>query len=185
MKQIVAVLLVLVGIFIPGTSLSRHEMTGGVKNIDRSEILEIKANLRHHIEDLSLLKAELVTLFASMTASQGKERYFIMHSEKNIKNIEGIYRYAETTLNELLLVGQDKISYYHYLKEYEIEKMRGRVKEYLGHLQEARGEISNKNALRAIGRATETIRSSSELLARTFEIVQQHRSEREQPLRHH
>jgi hypothetical protein len=185
MKQIVSVLLLSVVIFIPGTSLSRHEMAKDVRHIDRSEIQEIKVNLRHNIEDLSLLKAELVTVSASMTASQGKERYFITHSGKNIENMESMYRYAEDTLNELLLVGQDRISYYHYLKEYEIEKMRGRVNECLRHLEDTRAEISNKDALRTIGQATATIRSSSELLARAFEIVQQHSSEREPPLRHH
>lgn len=185
MKQIVSVLLLLVGILIPGTSLSLHEMAGGVKDLDRSEILEIKVNLRHNIEDLSLLKAELVTLSTSMTASQGKERYLIMRSEENIENIEGIYRYAEDTLNEVLLVEQDRISYHHYLKEYGIEKMRGRVNECLRHLQDALAEISNRDALRAIGQATETIRSSSKLLARAIEIVQQHSRENEPPLRHH
>jgi hypothetical protein len=160
-------------------------MAGGVKDIDRSEILEIRANLNHNIENLSLLKAELMTLVASMTASQGKERYFIMHSGKSIENIEGIYMYAADTLNELLLVDQDRISYYHYLKEYGIEEMKGRVDECLRHLQDTRAEISNREALRAIGQATATIRSSSELLARAFEVVQQHSSEREPPLRHH
>ena len=185
MKQIVCVLILLVGVFIPGTSLSSHEMGGGVEDIDRSEIREIRADLRHSIANLSPLKAELETLYISMTPAQPEERYLVMHSGKNIENVQAIYRYADDTLGRLLLMKPDRIPYYQYLKENQIKDMRGRVQEYLVHLEEAHGEVSNEDALRAIGQAAETIRSSSELLDRAVEIVEPHSTEKEAPLHHH
>lgn len=185
MKQIVGVLILLVGIFIPGTSLSSHEMAGGVEDVDRSEVRQIKADLKQSVENLSLLRAKLAVLFASTTAAQPEERDLVIHSGKSIENVEAIYRYAEDTLAELLEVQPARIPYYQYLKETQIKEMSKRVQEYLEHLEEAHGKISNRDALRVIGQAAETIRSSSELLARTVEIVQPHGTEEEAPPHHH
>jgi len=156
-----------------------------VEDLDRSEILEIKDVLRNKTEDLSLLKTELLTVYTSMTAHQGMERYLIMRSRENIANIEGIYRYVGGALDELLLVDPNRISYYHYLKEYEIKKMRRLVNECLHNIQAVHPEISNRVASHLIDQATETIRSSSELLATAIDIVQQHSRQGEPQLRHH
>ena len=185
MKEITLILAFFVTILIPGISLSQHEVTADVEDLDRSEILEIKDVLRNKTEDLSLLKKELLTVYTSMTAHQGMERYLVMRSRENIANIEGIYRYVEGALGELLLVDPNRISYYHYLKEYGIEKMRRLVNEYLHNIQEVHPEISNRDALHVIDQATETVRSASELLATAIDIVQQHSRQREPQLRHH
>lgn len=185
MKEITLILAFFITMLIPGISLSQHEVTGDVEDLDRSEILEIKDVLRNKTEDLSLLKTELLTVYTSMTAHQGMERYLIMRSRENIANIEGIYRYVGGALDELLLVDPSRISYYHYLKEYEIKKMRRLVNEYLHNIQAVHPEISNRVASHLIDQATETIRSSSELLATAIDIVQQHSRQREPQLRHH
>lgn len=185
MKEITLILAFFVTILIPGISLSQHEVTGDVEDLDRSEILEIKDVLRNKTEDLSLLKTELLTVYTSMTAHQGMERYLIMRSRENIANIEGIYRYVGGALDELLLVDPNRISYYNYLKEYEIKKMRRLVNGYLHNIQAVHPEISNRVASHLIDQATETIRSSSELLATAIDIVQQHSRQREPQLHHH
>ena len=185
MKEITLILAFFVTILIPGISLSQHEVTGDVEDLDRSEILEIKDVLRNKTEDLSLLKTELLTVYTSMPAHQGMERYLIMRSRENIANIEGIYRYVGGALDELLLVDPNRISYYNYLKEYEIKKMRRLVNGYLHNIQAVHPEISNRVASHLIDQATETIRSSSELLATAIDIVQQHSRQREPQLHHH
>jgi hypothetical protein len=185
MKEITLILAFFVTILIPGISLSQHEVTADVEDLDRSEILEIKDVLRNKTEDLSLLKKELLTVYTSMTAHQGKERYLVMRSRENIANIEGIYRYVEGALAELFLVDPNRISYYHYLKEYGIGKMRKLVNEYLENIQEVCPEISNRVASHVIDQATETICLSSGLLDRGIDIVQQYSRQRKPQLRHH
>ena len=185
MKEITLILAFFVTILIPGISLSQHEVTGDVEDLDRSEILEIKDVLRNKTEDLSLLKTELLTVYTSMTAHQGMERYLIMRSRENIANIEGIYRYVRGALDELLLVDPNRISYYYYLKEYGIEKMRRLVNEYLHNIQAVHPEISNRVASHLIDQATETICSSSRLLDRGIDILTQHSRQGEPQLRHH
>lgn len=185
MKEITLILAFFVTILIPGISLSEHEVTGVVEDLDRSEILEIKDVLRNKTEDLSFLKKELLTVYASMTAHQGMERYLIMRSRENIASIESIYRYVEGALDELLLVDSNRISYYHYLQEYGIENMRRLVNDYLENIQEVHPEISNRLAFHVIDQATETICSSSRLLDRGIDILTQHSRQGDPQLRHH
>jgi len=185
MKETTLILVFIFTVLVPGISLSQHEMMGDGGDIDRSEILEIKDKVSNSIEDLFFLKTELATLYASMTAHQGTERYLIMHARENIANIEGIYRYAMGTLDELLLVDPNRISYYHYLKAYGIEKMRRLANEYLKNLEELHPDISNRVAFHVIDQATETICSSSRLLDRGIDILTQHSRQGEPQLRHH
>jgi hypothetical protein len=185
MKQMVFILALVGMILIPGISMAEHGVTSDVKDLDRAKILEIKHNLINRVEDLSLLRAELGTVYTSMTSSQGEERYLIMHSQRNIQDIEGVYKYAAHALGQLLLINQDKISYYHYLKEYGIDEMESLIDEYVKDIHEMHGEISNQVALHVIDQATENIHSSSELLDRAMGIIEEYSEQTGLHLRHH
>ena len=126
-----------------------------------------------------VIKNNLKQIHTSMSASQAKERFYIIHSRENIENIQGIYMYVDNTLQEILLMKKDKIRYYRYLKEYEINQMRRLTNEYLNNIQRMHTQISNKTALHLIDKATETIHSSSELLDKAIDIVRQHSEQKE------
>lgn len=174
MKKTIVLLLLLLTFFVPNVSSSQNGITTGSKDIDKLEILNIKNKLGDYIKELSVIKNNLKQIHTSMSASQAKERFYIIHSRENIENIQGIYMYVDNTLQEILLMKKDKIRYYRYLKEYEINQMRRLTNEYLNNIQRMHTQISNKTALHLIDKATETIHSSSELLDEAIEIVQQH-----------
>jgi len=174
MKKTIVLLLLLLTFFVPNVSFSQNGIATGSKDIDKLEILNIKNKLEDYIKELSVIKNDLKQIYTSMSASQAKEQFYIIHSRENIGNIQEIYMYVDNTLQEILLIKKDKIQYYRYLKEYEIDQMRRLANEYLNNIQRMRTQISNKTALHLIDKATETIHSSSELLDKAIEIVQQH-----------
>lgn len=171
MKRMIVLLPLLFIVFVPAVSFSENEITKGLKD---PEILHIKNELRHSIETLSGIEDNLRAIYTAMGAHESKERFFLIHCRENIENIERIYAYLENELEGVLMTREDRISYYRYLKEYQVEQMRGLANSYLDSLRRDSAQISGKAALRLIDQATQTISSSSELIDRAIEIVQKH-----------
>ena len=87
-------------------------------NLDKLEILSIKKELRDNIKTLSLIKDDLKQIYTSMSAHQAKDRTLIINSRKNVENIEGIWIYIEGSLEQVLLMKKDKISYEYFTMDY-------------------------------------------------------------------
>ena len=179
MKKMIVILSVLITISIPEVSFSRKEITKNLYDLDKLEILNIRNKLRESIKNLSVVKEDLKLIYISMSACEAKERFLVMQSRENVENIERIYMYLEAELERVSLIKKDKISYYRYLKEYNIEQMRRLVNEYLNNTQRMYPQISNKAALHLIDKAAETVRSSSELLDKAVEIVERYSKQKE------
>jgi len=176
MRKIIVMLILplLLTVFVPDVSFSESEITKGLKDPDRLQIQHIKNELRHSIETLSGIEEDLRPICTAMGAHESKERFFLIHCRENIENIERIYAYLENELEGVLMTREDTISYYRYLKEYQVEQMRGLANSYLDSLRRDSAQISGKAALRLIDQATQTISSSSELIDKAIEIVQKH-----------
>lgn len=164
----------LLTIFIPEVSFSQNEIIKDSINLDKLEILSIKKELRHNIKTLSLIKDDLKQIYTSMSAHQAKDRFIIINSCKKVENIKGIWMYVEDSLEQVLLMKKDKISYYWYLGEYGIEQMKTLITENLNDIQRMHSQISSDPALILIDKAKETTRSSSKVLNRALEIIKQH-----------
>lgn len=176
MRKIIVILVLplLLTVFFPDVSFSESEITRGLNDPDRLQIQHIKNELRHSIKTLSGIKEDLRPIYTAMGAHESKERFFVMHCRENIENIERIYAYLENELEGVLTTRENRISYYRYLKEYEVEQMKGLANSYLDSLRRDSTQISGKAALRLIDQATQTISSSSELIDKAIEIVQKH-----------
>jgi hypothetical protein len=174
MKKMIVLLPLLFIVFVPAVSLSESEITKGLKDPDRLQIQHIKNELRHSIETLSGIEEDLRPICTAIGAHESKERFFLIRCRENIENIERIYAYLENELQGVLMTREDRISYYRYLKEYEVEQMKGLANSYLDSLRRDSAQISGKAALRLVDQATQTISSSSELIDKAIEIVQKH-----------
>ena len=119
-----------------------------------------------------------------MTAHESVQSYLIKRAYEDIGSMAGICRYMERGMDGLLLVEEDKLSYYCYLQEYGIEKMGNRSNEYLNNINKIRAKISDKAALRLIDGAAENIRLSSGLIDNVVEMLQQCAAQ-EEPASHH
>jgi len=173
-KRMMVLFSLLLTIFIPEVSFSQNEVINDSKDLDKLEILSIKNELRDNIKTLSLIKDDLKKIYTSMSAHQAKDRSLIINSCKNVENIEGIWMYLEGSLEQVLLIKKDKISYYWYLGEYGIEQMKTFITENLNDIQRMHSQISNNDALHIIDKAKATTRSSSEVLNNALEIIKQH-----------
>jgi hypothetical protein len=179
MKKIMIVLSLMSMVFIPGVSYSQGKRTEDLKGLDKQEVLNVRNKLAGNANTLSLLSEEIKQLYTSMSASQSEGRFLIMHCGENIANIEGIYRYVADALDELLLIKKKKIPSYAYLEEYDLEEMGRLQNQYLNNIQTMYSQISSKPALHLIDEAAKTIHSSSELLNKAIETIQQHSKQRE------
>jgi hypothetical protein len=179
MKKIMIVLSLMSMVFIPGVSYSQGKRTEDLKGLDKQEVLNVRNKLADNAKTLSLLSEEIKQLYTSMSASQSEGRFLIMHCGENIANIEGIYRYVADALDELLLIKKKKIPSYAYLEEYDLEEMGRLQNQYLNNIQTMYSQISSKPALHLIDEAAKTIHSSSELLNKAIETIQQHSKQRE------
>jgi hypothetical protein len=78
-----------------------------------------------------------------------------------------------------LLIKKEKISSYAYLEEYGLEEMGRLQNQYLNNIQTMYSQISSGPALHLIDEAAKTIRSSSELLNKAIETIQELSKQRE------
>jgi hypothetical protein len=184
MKKTIVALLLLVLVLMPNVSFSRKEPRSGKADVDKLQVLYLKAKFRNIRIDLSRLRNDLETLSTSMTAHESVQSYLIKRSYEKIGGMEGICRYMESGMDRLLLVEQDKLSYYCYLKKYGIEKMRNRSNEYLNNIKKMRTQILDSAAIPLIDRAEENIRLSSGLMNKVVDMLQQCIGE-EKPGSHH
>ena len=118
MKRMMVLFSLLLTIFIPEVSFSQNEIIKDSKDLDKLEILSLKKELRDNIKTLSLIKDDLKQIYTSMSAHQAKDRSLIINSCKNVENIEGIWIYIEGSLEQVLLMKKDKISYEYFTMDY-------------------------------------------------------------------
>jgi hypothetical protein len=174
MKKMIVVLSLLLTVFIPKVSYSQDKGTRDLEDADKREVLDVRNKLGENIKRLSLLSEDMKQVYTSMGASQPENRFLIMHCRENVANTEGIYRYVVDGLDQLLLIKKNKISYYGQLEEYGLEQMRRLQDEYLNNIQRMYSQISSEPALYLIDEAVKTIHSSSGLLDKAIEIIEQH-----------
>jgi hypothetical protein len=184
MKKAILALLLSVLVLMPNVSSSRAEPTSARADVDKLHAQHLKTKFRNIREDLSRVRNDLETISTSMTAHESVQSYLIKRSYEDIGSMAGICRYMEKGMDGLLLVEEDKLSYYCYLQEYGIERMGTRSNEYLKNIKKRRAKISDSAALRLLDRATENIRLSSGLIDNVVEMLQQC-SDQEGPASHH
>ena len=100
MKKVIVILSLLCTIFFPKESFSQNEITKNLKDLGKLEIANIKNELCDNTKTLSQLKEDLKRIYTSMSASQAKDRFLIIRSCKDVKNIERMY--AQISSNEAL-----------------------------------------------------------------------------------
>jgi len=184
MKKTIVALLLLVLVLMPNVSSSRKEPRSTKTDVDKLQVLYLKAKFRNIGTDLSELRNDLKTLSTSLSAHESVQSYLIKRSYEEIESMEGICRYMESGMDRLLLVEKDRLSYYCYLQKYGIEQMRNRSNEYLNNIKKMRTQILNTAAMQLIDEAAENIRSSSGLIDKVVEMLQRCSGE-EKPRLHH
>lgn len=184
MKKRILVLFLSVLVLIPSSSSSQGESTNVKAGVDRLYASHLKNRFRDAREDLSRIKKDLEAISTSITSHESTQSYLVKRSYEDIESVAGICLYLERGMDELLLVKEDKLSYYCYLKKYGIEKMQAQSNNYLKKITKRRAEISHEAALRLLGRATEDIRLSSGLMEDVVEMLQRC-SQKEGAASHH
>ena len=178
MKKMIVLLSLFLTAFITKPCCSQEAGTKGLTQLDKEEVIEVKNRLTDNAEKLSSIAENLKRISASMSAFQEEARFLIMHSRENIMDIVGIYRYVADNLDQLLVTRKSEASYYAYLEEYGFEQMRRLQDEYSGHVLRIYGRLANTAAAGPIDEAETIIRSSSWLLDKAVDIIEQQSKKR-------
>jgi molecular chaperone GrpE (heat shock protein) len=184
MKKTVVALLLLVLMLMPNVASSRKEASSTKADVDKLQVLYLKAKFKNIRINLSKLREDLKSLSTSMTAHEALQSDLIKRAYEAIGGTEAICEYMESMTDRLSRVEKDKLSYYCYLQKYGVEQMKSRSNEYLHNIKRMRTQISNREAIQLVGKAEENIRSSSGLIDKVVETLQQCRGE-EKPRLHH
>ncbi len=172
MKKTLVMLLLLVLMLMPNDASSIKEVEGIQAGIDKLQVLYLKTKFGNVRTELSELREELVKISSSMGAHESTQSYLIKRSCEAIGGAEAICEYMENVMDGLSHVEKDKLSYYCYLQEYGVEKMKIQSDEYLHTIKEMRPQISNEIAIQLIDKAQKNIHSSSELINKVVETLQ-------------
>ncbi|MCK4729034.1 MAG: hypothetical protein KAT27_08940 [Desulfobacterales bacterium] len=170
------ILVLLVASFIVELPVSAKEIIE-LKEVGNKEILDIRDRLTASVQELSILKAKLDTIFRSMNA-HAKDRFLIMRCSKNITDITRICTYITHNLGHYLRVPVDKKPYYLYLEGYGLGRMIKQENEHYADIQRIYAQLLNKDAVRILDQAKETLQSSSKLLDRLVQVMGLHLQKR-------
>lgn len=179
-KGVILVLLVasfLVASFIVQLPASAKEIIE-LKEVGNKEVLDIRDRLTARVQELSILKAELDKIFGSMTAHT-KDRFLIMRCSKKIADIATICTYVTYNLAHYVHVPVDKKPYYLYLEGYGLGKMIKQENEHYADIERINAHLLNKDAVRIIDQAKETLQSSSKLLDQVVQVMGLHLQKRD------
>lgn len=184
MKKTVVVLLLSVFMVMPNVAFSRKQANSTKCDVDKLQVLYLKAKFKNIRTNLYKLREDLKSLSTSMTAHESLQSDLIKRSCEAIGGMEAICEYMESMTDRLSHVQKDKQSYYCYLQKYGAEKMKSQSYGYLHTIKEMRPKVSDEIVMQLMDKAQENIRSSSGLIDKVLATLQQCMGQ-EKPRSHH